>query len=172
MKRLQAVQDFAWFQRLYVVTIIFKGVDGLIELIAGIMLLVAPGLLHQLLAFVSGQARLSHGHFMQVIADNIARIDSDLTRGGVVVVILFLVTHGIIKLALVVALLKKLLWAYPYALLVLGLFFLYQLYVWVVHPTIGMAFFTVLDAIIIVIVWGEWRKLLHEKPAQASRSSV
>lgn len=172
MKRLQEIRDFAWFQRLYVVTIVIKGFDGLVELLAGLSLLVAPGLLHHVLSYLFGRANVSHGHFMYFVAENIARIDSDLAKGGLSVVILFLVTHGVVKLALVYALLRKLLWAYPYALVVLGLFFLYQLYLCVVQPTVGMFLFTLLDALIIWIVWGEWQKLKDEKDSAKAKDGV
>ncbi len=168
MNRLQVLRDSRWFQRLYIVTIVIKGIDGLIELLAGLTLLVAPGLLHHVLSYLFGRANVNHGHFMHFVAENIARIDADLARGGLTIVILFLVTHGVVKLGLVYALLRKFLWAYPYALAILGLFFLYQLYLCVVHPTIGMALFTLLDALIIWIVWGEWQKLKSEQATQSS----
>lgn len=172
MKHFQEIRNFAWFQRLYVVTIIVKGFDGLVELVAGLTLLIAPGLLHHILSYLFGRANVSHGHFMHFVAENIARIDGDLAKGGLAVVILFLITHGVVKLALVYALFRKLLWAYPYALAILGLFFLYQLYLCIIQPTVGMILFTLLDALIISVVWGEWQKLKNEKHATEPKSSV
>jgi uncharacterized membrane protein len=140
-----------------------KGFDGLVELIAGLWLLIAPASLHALLAAALGEAQQHSGKISDFIAQNIAHVDEDLIRGGLFIVIIFLLSHGVVKLALVYALLKRLLWAYPYSLAVLGAFLIYQLYVCVVHPSIGMALFAFLDVVIIGLVWREWRTLLAKK---------
>lgn len=145
------------------VGIAVKGFDGLIELIAGLWLLVAPGSLHALLAVALGEAHEHSGKISTFVAQNIAHADEDLVRGGLFIVVIFLLSHGLVKLALVYALLKRLLWAYPYALTILGAFLVYQLYVCVVHPSIGMTLFALLDIAIIGLVWREWRTLLAEK---------
>lgn len=140
-----------------------KGFDGLVELLAGVWLLVSPGSLHGLLVAIAGKFQDHPGRFAAFVAEHIAHIDKDLARGGLLIVVIFLISHGVVKLALVYALLKKLLWAYPYALVVLVAFLIYQVYVFVVHPTFGMALFALLDVVIIWLVWREWRVLLAEK---------
>lgn len=162
MDRLQQIRNSKWFDRLYMVTVAVKGFDGLVELVAGLILLIAPGELHKLLSFLTGEARESSHQFMHQLAEYIAHVDTDVTRGGLTVVILFLVIHGVVKLSLVYALLRRILWAYPYALGVLVLFLLYQLYVCIVQPSVNMILFALLDAIIVWVVWGEWRKLARE----------
>ena len=162
MNRLQQIRNSKWFDRVYMLTVAIKGFDGLVELLAGIVLLVAPGELHKLLSLLTGEARESSHQFMHQLAQYIAHVDTDVTRGGLTVVILFLVIHGIVKLALVYALLRRILWAYPYALGVLALFLAYQLYVCIIQPSASMIIFAALDAIIIWVVWGEWRKLMRE----------
>lgn len=169
MSKLQQIRDSKYYERVYFVTVAIKGFDGLVELLAGITLMVAPHFLHNVLADLFGKASVHKGHFMQFIAENIAHIDAELSRGGLLIVIIFLVSHGVIKLALVYALLKEILWAYPYALFALVLFLVYQLYIFIIHPTIGMGLFTLLDALIIWIVWGEWQKLKSEVHARKSK---
>jgi len=162
MSRIQQSAASAWLERIYLLTIAIKGFDGLVEFIAGIIILVAPSWLHTFLAFLSGRASESSHEFIQDLAVDIAHVDTDITRSGMVVIILFLLIHGIVKLALVYALLKRILWAYPYALGVLVLFLIYQLYVCIAQPTFAMAFFVVLDAVIVYVVWAEWKKLRQE----------
>ena len=161
-KRLEQIRENSWYERIYKLTVAIKGFDGLVELLAGILLLIAPSWLHSVLGAISGEASEHHGRFMQYIAVHVAHIDVDLARGGLVVVVLFLISHGVVKLTLVWALLKEILWAYPYALAVLFAFFVYQLYLCFAHPGIGMVIFTLLDALIIWVVWGEWQKLKLE----------
>lgn len=163
MTKPQQTELNPWLDRIYMIGVGIKGFDGLVELVAGLWLAIAPASLHGLLTTIIGRAEAHPGRFAALIAENVAHIDKDLARGGLIVVILFLISHGVVKIALVYALLRKLLWAYPYALVVLVVFLMYQLYVFIIHPTIGMALFAVLDAVIIWLVWREWRALLAEK---------
>lgn len=153
------VKASIWYDRLYKFSVGVKGVDGAVELVVGIVLVVAPHLVHLLLYNMAGEAIEHRGRFMRYIAENIAHVDADIAVGGITVVTLFLLVHGIVKLLLVWALMKEVLWAYPYALVALTLFFLYQLYVCIVSPSASMILFTLFDAVIISVVWGEWRKL-------------
>lgn len=146
----------------YDIGIAIKGVDGAVELVAGILLWVAPGLLHALLQLLLGEAQERHTQVARFVAENIARVDTDLTKSGLVVVILFLLLHGIVKLALVVALFRQWRLAYPWALAVLGAFLVYQVVVFVKHPTLAMAAFSLLDAVIIWLVYKEYAKLSRE----------
>lgn len=162
MNRLQRMRNSEWFDRLYLLTVAVKGFDGLAEFLAGLALLIAPQWLHAFLSYLSNEASESSHLFMQDIAGRIAHVDTDITRGGLTVIILFLLTHGIVKLALVYALLRRILWAYPYALGVLALFLIYQIYVAIVQPSLGMTVFVLLDVIIVWVVWSEWRQLRQE----------
>ncbi len=75
----------------------------------------------------------------------------------------FLLTHGLVKVVLVACLLLNKLWAYPYALGALVLFLVYQIYALITKPGFGMAFLTVLDIIIIWLVWREWQNVKHDR---------
>ncbi|ABY22417.1 hypothetical protein RSal33209_0670 [Renibacterium salmoninarum ATCC 33209] len=70
-----------------------------------------------------------------------------------------------VKLVLVYCLFKEYHWVYPYPLTVLALFTVYQVYVLIKQPTIGMGFLTVLDVAIIWLVWREWRDLKKKASA-------
>lgn len=153
------------FQTVYKIGVAIKGFDGLVELLAGLALWLSPSLVHLLLGSIVGEAGEHTGKVAQYIADNVGRVDNDFAKSSLVFLIVFLVSHGVIKLALVYALLKQIVKAYPYALAVLGAFLVYQIYVLVMHPGVGMVVFTVLDAVIIWLVWGEYKDLrdAHDK---------
>jgi uncharacterized membrane protein len=148
-----------YFQYVYKVGIAIKGFDGLVELVAGLLLAFSPSLVHRLLGSIAGEVNEQQGKIFQSVADSVARVDADFAKNSALFLVIFLISHGVIKLALVYALLKEITKAYPYALVVLVLFLVYQLYVLAIHPTLGMALFALLDAIIIWLVWGEYRDL-------------
>jgi uncharacterized membrane protein len=152
-----------WFESVYKIGVGLKGFDGLVELVTGIALWISPKLVHVALGGLAKEFGEHHAHIFQFISEYIARVDGDLARGGIIFLIIFLVTHGLVKLGLVYCLLREIVRAYPVALAILGAFLVYQLYVFVVHPTIGMAIFTILDAVIIWLVWGEYRDLQAKK---------
>lgn len=155
-----------WFERIYKIGVGLKGVDGLAEFIAGLALLISPSLVHTVLGAIAEELGDHHAHVYQFIAEYVGRLDDSLARSGLVFLIIFLLSHGILKLALVYCLLKEYVRVYPYALLILGGFLVYQLYVFVRLPTIGMGLFSLLDAIIIYLVWREWHELRAKKVVQ------
>jgi len=157
-------KKFSWFNTIYDVGIIIKGLDGLAELVAGISLLISPGLVHTVLSGVAGNAMNGHhGHTFRLVGEYVGRLDTQLAASGLVFLIIFLISHGVVKVVLVGCLLKKIIRAYPYALVVLGAFLVYQVYVFIREPSIGMALFSILDAAIIGLVWREYKMLLAEK---------
>lgn len=139
----------------YRVGLVIKGADGVFELVAGLLLWLAPGLLRSLLSPLE-RTDVDDGTFHVFVAHLAGRLDSNLAHGSPAFVIFFLLSHGIVKLALVYCLLKEYRWVYPYALGVLGLFALYQLVVLVRAPSLGLTVLMALDLLIIWLVWREW----------------
>ena len=162
-KRMDVIRANSWFERIYKIGVAVKGFDGLVELIIGMALWISPALVHSALTALSGELGEHQGHTIQFISNYVARLDGELARSGLSFLIFFLILHGIVKLVLVYCLLREIVKAYPYALAILGLFFVYQLYVFIVTPTIGMALFTLLDGLIIWLVWHEYRDLLGKE---------
>ena len=64
------------------------------------------------------------------------------------------------KVILVGALLKNQLWAYPWTIVLLGAFILYQVYRLSFQPSVGLAALTVFDAAIAWLTYREYRKQL------------
>ncbi len=118
-------------------------------------------MLHFFLRASSGEAAEHTSRTARFIAEYIARIDVDLAKSSTVFLAVFLVSHGLVKIVLAYCLLKEILWVYPYALVLLVGFSIYQVYPTVLHPTIGTVLLCLLDIIIIVLVWDEWRRLKH-----------
>lgn len=72
---------------------------------------------------------------------------------------LYLVSHGAIKLWLIIGLLRKRLWYYPTALVVFGFFITYQLYRFSFTHSPSLLFITAVDVVVIVLTWHEYRYL-------------
>ncbi|HEY8914215.1 DUF2127 domain-containing protein [Lacisediminihabitans sp.] len=152
----------------YTIGVVVKGIDGAIEFVVGLLLLVAPGLVHAVLSAVASEAREGSSATNTFITDYVARLDSQLARGGLAFLIAFLIIHGVVKLVLVYCLLRKFHRVYPIAIGVLVVFLAYQAYAFATAPSIGLAVFTVLDALIIFFVYREYRQIRPPKTRSGS----
>lgn len=151
--------------KFYEIGIIIKGIDGVLELIGGILVLtLSPHTVNGITSFLTQNELATDPH--NLIAVHIAKLGHSLASGHNIFAAAFLLTHGLVKVVLVVCLLLNKLWAYPWALGALTLFLIYQIYQLVTKPTFGMAFLTVLDIIIIFLVYREWQKVRIEPPKQ------
>jgi uncharacterized membrane protein len=78
--------------------------------------------------------------------------------------VFFLVSHGVVNMALVVGLLREKLWAYPATIAVLVLFIAYQLFRFTHVHDPGLILFSLLDLIVIALAWHEYRLLRRHLP--------
>jgi uncharacterized membrane protein len=60
----------------------------------------------------------------------------------------------------VAALLNNQLWAYPWMIVFLGVFIVYQVYRLSFNPSVGLAALTIFDAVIAWLTYREYRKQL------------
>jgi uncharacterized membrane protein len=161
--KIDSLRHTRGFELAYKIGVTIKGFDGAVELLAGIALLISPTIVHDMLTAVVGKANEHAGVTAHFVSEYVARLDADLARSGLTFLIVFLIGHGVIKLILVYCLLRRILWAYPYALGALVLFLVYQLYVVAQDPgSVGLWLLTLLDVAIIWLVWGEWKDLKEE----------
>jgi uncharacterized membrane protein len=78
----------------------------------------------------------------------------------------YLVSHGAVKLALVVGLLMGRLWAYPASLVVMTLFIIYQLYRYSYTHGVGLIVLTVFDLFVIALIWHEYQLIRRHLPVE------
>lgn len=76
----------------------------------------------------------------------------------------YLLSHGIVKLALVTGLLMRKLWAYPTTMVVLGLFIVYQLYRYTHTHGLGLLLLTALDVVVVGLTWHEYSLMRRHLP--------
>ncbi len=92
------------------------------------------------------------------IAAHLLGASRSLTHGGNTLASLYLLSHGLAKVVLVVALLFNKLWAYPSMIALLILFIAYQLYRISYSYSLGLILLTVFDVFVIWLTWKEYKK--------------
>jgi uncharacterized membrane protein len=70
---------------------------------------------------------------------------------------IFLIIHGAIKIILLFALLKRKLWAYPISGVVFSLFIVYQIYQYIISPSLILVILTIIDVILIILLFPEYK---------------
>lgn len=146
-----------WLDRVFEIGIIAKGLNGVAELIGGLLLLfVTPSRIQNLAGAIT-QGELSEDP-NDFIATHLLHTANGLTGDAVLFGAIYLLIHGLVKVALVVALLLNKLWAYPWAIGVLLMFIGYQLYRISLHATAGLIALTVFDFVIVALTWREYAR--------------
>jgi uncharacterized membrane protein len=69
---------------------------------------------------------------------------------------LYLLSHGAVKLVLVVALLRNKLWAYPLMIVTLAVFVCHQIYRFALSHSVLMILLTLFDVVVIFLTWLEY----------------
>jgi uncharacterized membrane protein len=121
------------------VGIILKGLDGLLEVIGGLLLfVVSPATIDRVVTSLTQHELSEDPH--DLLATHLLRTAHGLTGPAVVFGAVYLLAHGLVKVILVTALLKNQLWAYPWTIGFLGVFIVYQLYRLSFHaaPVLGL----------------------------------
>jgi uncharacterized membrane protein len=140
--------------QLFLVSVTLKGLHALIEIVGGIALYFfsTETIVHWLYS-ESGDSD-----------DLLARFARTFSGQEHSFYAFYLVSHGLVNLAIVAALLSRKLWAYPATFAVLTLFIVYQLYRYTFTHDIGLIAITVLDLIVMALAWNEYRLMKRTHP--------
>lgn len=150
--------------RAFLVGIIFKGIDGCIELAGGVALLLTnQAAIIRIVAWLTREELAENPH--DVVATHALRWAHHFSPSTQHFAALYLLAHGAIKVALVVGLLRGLRWSYPVALIVLAAFIAYQGFRLYHRPSWSLGFLTALDVAVVFLIWREWRLRNHSKGA-------
>jgi uncharacterized membrane protein len=143
-------------RKVFVASVALKGVNALIESILGVVL-----------HFVSSDAIVAWAksltlHELTVnpndfIASHLLSLAENFAMNSKQFYAVYLFSHGLIKVFLVIGLLRGKMWAYPVSLVVLGLFVVYQMYRFSHTFSLGLVALSVFDAFVMVLIWHEYR---------------
>lgn len=144
--------------RVFEVGVVLKGANALLEIVLGALLLfVNVGDIVR--AFAQNALVEDPDNFL---ANHVYGYVSHFSPQAELYSALYLLSHGIIKVFLVVGLLRRKLWAYPASIAVLGLFVAYQSIKFLATHSIPLALLTVFDLTLMWLVYHEYRRMRKE----------
>ncbi|MGH8093792.1 MAG: DUF2127 domain-containing protein [Candidatus Sulfotelmatobacter sp.] len=141
----------------FLVSIALKGLGSLAEVVAGFALVWIP--LHAInrivMDFIATELPEDRQDF---IARHLRHYLEDFGASGKHFASWYLLSHGAVKLILVIALWRNKMWAYPMMILALTAFIGYQLYRFALTHSIAMIFLSVFDLLVIALTWSEYHR--------------
>ncbi|MGI5128637.1 DUF2127 domain-containing protein [Pseudonocardia sp. CA-107938] len=145
-------------ERLFRLAVAIKGIDGFVELVAAIVLLAVPAaFVRELVDGVLARDLL--GPPDGSLARHFVAGTAEFASGNRTFAVVYLGLHGVLKIAMVAALLRKWVRAYPVVIGVLVLFVAYELYRAFHTGSIVLPILAAIDLAIIVLVYREYRAL-------------
>ena len=154
----------------FLVSIALKGLGALAETIAGIALLWIPldAFNRVVMDFLDTELPEDRHDF---IARHLRHYLENFGASGKHFASWYLLSHGAVKLILVIAVWRNKLWAYPMLIVVLTGFIVYQIYRFALTHSIAMIFLSIFDLIVIALTWNEYHRQRESRSgAQSPRT--
>ena len=143
-----------------------KGAHALIECVGGIILyFVTADAISSWVNTLTQEELIEDPN--DFIASHLSQMASHFSVASKEFYAFYLLSHGLVKLLLVVGLLRNKLWSYPASLAALGAFMIYQVYRYSYTQSFGLLVLTVFDAIVMVLIWQEWKIVRRHGTADA-----
>lgn len=154
---MERLKGTSLLDRSFQASITLKGIDGLLEILGGFLLLGAnPARVNAWVAGLTQHALSRDPH--DFIATHLVSIAHQFNGQAQYFGFLYLASHGLAKVILVVALWLNRMWAYPAMIVLLFVFILYQLYRMTFAPSWWLIWLTVFDVFVIWLTWEEFKK--------------
>ncbi|MGA8278897.1 MAG: DUF2127 domain-containing protein [Rhodanobacteraceae bacterium] len=142
----------------FAIGIAIKAIDGFIELVGGASLLFLSPERLQSWAWIVFAPELNEDP-NDFVATQVLHWAAHFNTGALLFAAIYLLSHGIAKLVVVIEILRGRLWAYPGLIMLSSLFVCYQSWrMWTEGPSFGLAILTVFDLAIIALTSLEYRK--------------
>jgi uncharacterized membrane protein len=152
--------------RFFEITLLLKALFAVGEIVAAIGVYVAP--LDRVADFVGAitQAELT-AHPHDFVAAHLSVWAANLSVGAQRFVALYLLSHGAVKLWVIIGLMRERLWYYPVALALFTVFLVYQIHRYMLTHSVSLLLITAIDLVVIWLTWHEYGYLrrLRGRPA-------
>ena len=139
--------------QIFEASVLLKGAHAVLECVGGIALaLVGTSTIANLANTLTREELLEDPK--DFVAMHLLAMAQNFSVGEKHFYAFYLLSHGVVKLLLVIGLLRGKLWSYPASLIVLGLFIIYQLYRFSFTHGAGLIFLTLFDMLVMALIWG------------------
>jgi uncharacterized membrane protein len=145
------------------VALLLKGLHAAFEVVGGILLwFIKPETINNVIRIVT-QNELAEDP-TDFVANLLRSMGAHYTVNAQHFAAFYLVSHGLVNLAIVLLLWRRKLWAYPLGIAFLALFIAYQIFRWTSTHSVTLIAFTVIDAIVIWLTVSEYGRLKTKTP--------
>ncbi len=143
--------------RAFRIGLLLKAADGVLEVVAGaLLLIVRPSTIDRIAHALTAHELSEDPH--DRIAQFLLHTTGQLSSGATLFAAVYLLSHGVSKVVLVALVLRDKLWAYPWLIALLGAFIAYQLYILIlVKFSWSLAGLTVFDVFLVWLTWREYQ---------------
>ncbi len=147
----------------YTASLVIKGLSALIETISGLLVFFISHdyVIRVILSLTDGELSQDPNDFF---AHHLYLAAQNFSVGSQMFAAFYLLSHGIIKLILIIALFKNKMWAYPASILFIGFFTLYEMYKFIFTQSLWMLGFTIFDILVLSLIFHEYRRVLKRIP--------
>jgi len=136
----------------------FKGIFGIVEFVSGMGLLLVgrKSLNSVMLWLVDLEPFETHPKLM----DSTTRFVAEQILGNLhTLIALYMIVHGLVAIAVVIALIHKKLWAFPAAGILMALFIVYQIYRLALTFSLVLLILTLIDIALMFFLRHEYNKV-------------
>jgi uncharacterized membrane protein len=141
------------------VGISLKGVGGLFEVFSGVVLwLLKPSQMNEIVRRICDALLVDAPH-SKIVSHVLNASQQMADNGSTQFAAIYLISHGLVKTLLVIALWRDKLWAYPLTIVVFSAFMGYQLHRFTHTHSWALIALTIFDAVIIYLTWKEYQQL-------------
>lgn len=142
--------------------LLLKGIGALAEIAGGLSLLfLTPGRLNKLIVLITKGELSEDPHDFWV--NYLVTFGHSFSVKIWQFVLLYMLSHGIIKMIVVLLLRREKLWAFPLSIAVFSFFIIYQIIHYTKSHSVFLLFLTVLDIFMILFTILEYRRM-KQKP--------
>jgi uncharacterized membrane protein len=150
--------------RAFRVSVLLKGAHALIECAGGLALaLISTQMITSLVKALTQEELIENPH--DFFATHLLAWAQGFSLESKHFYAFYLLSHGLVKVLLVIGLLKGKAWSYPASLIVLGLFVAYQLYRYSYTQSVGLLILTAFDVVVMGLIWWEYRLVRRSRAA-------
>ena len=155
----------SWLLNSFRCGIALKGLHALLESTIGCVLFFTPARTLNHVTWRLARLDLLSRNPHDFIGSHLRHMAAGITGTGRHFAAVYLLSHGFVKLVLVVELLRNRLWAYPLMILMLGIFAGYQSYRFFLTHSLAMVVLTAFDLAVIALTALEYRNQLRLRRA-------